>query len=130
MAYIEKRGNLQWRVQIRRKGYPTTCKTFESKLDAEKWARDIENEMDKGVFVSRTEAENTTLHEALERYKDEYVPRLSQQKREKNRIAFLQKRDLSTRFMASIRGKDMPAKFAVCSWANKTLTAATPSRLR
>ena len=76
MAYIENRGNLQWRVQIRRKGYPTTCKTFEKKSDAEAWARQIESEMDKGVFVSRTEAERYTLSECLDRYIEEYIPRL------------------------------------------------------
>lgn len=84
MAYIQNRGNLQWRVQIRRKGHPITCKTFETKADAEKWARQVESEMDRGVFVSREEAEGTTLKEALDRYRDEYIPRLSQQKREKN----------------------------------------------
>lgn len=67
MASIRKRGDLQWEARVRRKGWPVTCKTFNTKSDAEKWARDIENEMDRGVFTSRTEAENTTLHEALER---------------------------------------------------------------
>lgn len=107
MAYIQNRGDLQWRVQIRRKGYPVVCRTFEKKADAEKWAREIEGEMDRGIFVSRTESEQTTLHEALERYNDEYIPRLAQQKREKNRIIFLQKRGLASRFLASIRGKDI-----------------------
>ncbi len=67
MATFTNRGNLQWRVQVRRKGYPVTSKTFESKKDAEQWARQVENEMDRGVFVSRTEAESTTLKEALDR---------------------------------------------------------------
>jgi len=107
MATIRKRGNLQWEARIRRKGYPVTCKTFETKGDAETWARVIEGEMDRGIFVSRIEAESTTLTEALDRYKDEYIPRLAQQEREKNRILFLQKRSLATRFLASIRGKDI-----------------------
>ena len=66
MATIRKRGDLQWEVRVRRKGWPVTCKTFNTKLDAEKWARDVENEMDRGVFISRTEAERTTLSEASE----------------------------------------------------------------
>lgn len=107
MATIENRGKLQWRALVRRKGYPTTSKTFETKADAEKWAREIESEMDKGVFVSRKESENTTLKEALDRYKDEYIPRLAHQKRETNRVIFLQKRLLASRILASIRGKDI-----------------------
>lgn len=107
MATIRKRGNLQWEARIRRKGWPVTCKTFETRVDAETWSRQIEGEMDRGVFVSRTEAENTTLTQALDRYRDEYIPRLAQQQREKNRVAFLQKRLLASRFLASIRGKDI-----------------------
>ena len=38
------------------------------------WARSIEVEMDKGIFVSRAEAESITLKELLERYLDEITP--------------------------------------------------------
>jgi len=64
MATINKRGKHQWQAKTRRKGHPVQSKTFERKIDAEQWARDIENEMDRGVFVSRKEAENTTLYES------------------------------------------------------------------
>ncbi len=37
------------------------------------WARTVEAEMVRGVFVSRTEAEATTLAEALERCRDMLV---------------------------------------------------------
>ena len=107
MATFRKRGNLQWEARIRRKGWPVTCKTFETKADAEAWARQIEGEMDRGVFVSRVEAENTTLKDALTRYEHEYLHRLAQTSREKYRVAFLKKRNLASRFLSSIRGKDI-----------------------
>ena len=107
MASIENRGNLQWRALIRRKGFPSVSKTFERKVDAEAWAREIESEMDRGIFVSRKEAESTTLKEALERYAEEYIPRLAQKDREVNRVKLLLKRPLTTRFLASIRVKDI-----------------------
>lgn len=107
MASITNRGNLQWRALIRRKGYPVQSKTFETKADAQKWARQIESEMDRGIFVPRGEAESTSLHEALERFKLEYIPRLSHQRREINRVKFLQKRSISNKFLASIRPKDI-----------------------
>ena len=47
-----------WRSRIRRRGYPDITKTFETKADAEKWARSIETEIDKGKFVSINEALN------------------------------------------------------------------------
>lgn len=107
MASIRKRGNQQWEARIRRKGMPTTCKTFETKFDAEKWAREIETEMDRGVFVSRAEAEGTILHEALERYIREYIPSLAHPQKEITRAKALQKRPLSDKILAGIRGKDI-----------------------
>jgi rubrerythrin len=68
MASIYRRGPYQWQVLIRRKGYPTQAKVFETKAEAEAWSKTTESEMVRGVFVSRKEAENTTLAEALDRY--------------------------------------------------------------
>lgn len=107
MATISKRGDFQWRVQIRRKGYPATYKTFDTKADAQKWARQVENEMDRGIFVSRTEAENTSLKEAIERFKNEYIPRLSHAKREEARATLIQNRPFACKTLAAIRTKDI-----------------------
>ena len=67
-------GRRVWQVKIRRRGYPPQSGTFDSKGRAEAWARQIEGEMDRGVFVSRAEAENTTLAEVLDRYAREVLP--------------------------------------------------------
>jgi len=74
VATIDKRGDLQWRAQIRRKGYPVQRKTFNSRAEAEAWAAVVESEMARGVFVSRSESESTTLKDALDRYKQEILP--------------------------------------------------------
>ncbi len=39
MATFRKRGPYQWETRIRKKGDPTTCNTFDTKVDAEAWAR-------------------------------------------------------------------------------------------
>lgn len=107
MASIRKRGPYQWEVRIRRKGMPVTCKTFDTKFEAEKWAREIESEMDRGIYVSRSEAENTTLYDALERYIEEYIPNLSHQRKNELMARAIQRRSIASRLMASIRGKDI-----------------------
>jgi len=63
MATIRKRGEFQWEAQIRRKGYPAVSMTFEIKVDAEDWARDLERDMRRGVFIDRRESETTTLQQ-------------------------------------------------------------------
>ncbi len=74
MASFRKRGPYQWQAQIRQKGQPLQTKTFETRAAAEQWARKVEYEMDRGTFVSRAEAESTTLMELLERYRNEVTP--------------------------------------------------------
>lgn len=74
MATIRKKGEYQWHVQIRRKGHPAQTRTLNTRADAEAWARDVESAMDKGVFRSTVEAEQTTLSAALDRYEREVLP--------------------------------------------------------
>lgn len=74
MATIRKKGDYQWHCQIRRQGYPTQTRTFETRDDAEKWARDVERAMDRGTFVDRREADKNTLRQVLERYLKDVTP--------------------------------------------------------
>lgn len=106
MAYIEKRGNYQWRALIRRKGHPTQSKTFDTRKQAEAWAQMIESEMHRGVFVSRAEAERTTLGEALERYREEVTSRKKSAARENVRINYWLTLPLVARTLASLRSAD------------------------
>lgn len=73
MASIWKRGDY-WRAAVRRQGYPEQTRTFDTKSDAEAWARRLESEMDRGIFVDRTEAERNTLGDLLKRYAEEVSP--------------------------------------------------------
>lgn len=67
--------NVQWEAQIRRKGYPAQRKTFETKSDAQAWAPMIESEIDRGIFVSRVEAERTAFHQLIDRYISDIAPK-------------------------------------------------------
>lgn len=75
MATIRKRGELQWQAIVKRKGFPGQSKTWNTRKEAEAWARQIESEMDRGVFVSRVEAERATLAEIIERYRADELPK-------------------------------------------------------
>ncbi|MDD5250476.1 MAG: site-specific integrase [Rhodocyclaceae bacterium] len=73
MATIRKRGN-KWQARVQRHGVPEQSRSFLTRLDAEQWARAIETEIDRGVFVSIKEAERTTLADMLLRYAAEVSP--------------------------------------------------------
>ncbi|MBO5489869.1 MAG: site-specific integrase [Desulfovibrio sp.] len=97
----------KWQAKIRRKGYPQQIRTFQYKSEAEAWEREILAEMDRGVFVSRTEAEATTLGDLLQRYLDECVPKLRDAAREANRVKALMRRPIASRIVATIRSSDI-----------------------
>jgi integrase len=73
MASFRQHGN-GWQGRIRRRGHPDITKTFETKADAEKWARLLESEIDRGQFVSINEAQQTTLGDLIARYLKEVTP--------------------------------------------------------
>ena len=85
MANIRKRGSV-WQAQIRKPGQRQLTKTFKVKRDATVWARQVESDTDRGVFLDVTEAQQTTLSEALRRYESEILPSKKSIARESSRI--------------------------------------------
>lgn len=109
MATVRKRGEYQWQAIVKRKGFPSQSKTFETRKDAEDWATVIESEMVRGVFVSRTTAERTTLQELIDQYEREVTPTKRGADREKYRLNILRRSRLAPMFMAAIRSQDVAA---------------------
>lgn len=106
MATITERGDYQFQAIIRRKGYPSQTKTFESRADAERWAREIEANIDTGYFRDRREVERTTLGQALQKYLEQITPKKRGLVAERNRILQLQAHPISLRPLAGLRAKD------------------------
>ena len=68
MATIREKGPGQWHAQVRRMGWPIITETKRTRKDAEAWARDVESQMDRGVFVDRSAGERTTFGETIKTY--------------------------------------------------------------
>ena len=66
--------------KIRIKGYPVITQTFSKKALAERWARDVESSMDKGVHIDYREAEQIILSNILDRYERKILPSKKSQK--------------------------------------------------
>jgi integrase len=106
MASISKRGDYQYQIVIRRKGYPSQTKTFETRVDAERWARDVESRMDKGLFRDRKQVEQLTLGDALERYAQTVTPTKRGHVSEANRIKLLQRHPIALRSLGNLQSRD------------------------
>ncbi len=108
MATFRKRGNgLQARIQ--RNGYPDLAKTFESRSEAVSWARDIEYQIDKGLFHLPISSKEATLGELLERYRKEITPHKKSIKPEHYRIEAWLKSPYAERFVSNLHSTDFAA---------------------
>lgn len=107
MATIRKRGDFQWQAQIRRKGFPEISKTFELKVDADDWARDVERDMRRGVFIDRREGESTTFIQIINKYAEEVTPRKKSKDRELVRLKMLKTLDIAPLYISSIKPKQI-----------------------
>ena len=107
MASFRKRGKYSWEAQVRRQGWPSQTKTFDTKAEAEAWAAMIESEMNRGVWLDRSEAESTSLQQLLDRYEREVIPALKGAVRERSVLNLWGQTPLARRTVATIRSGDI-----------------------
>ncbi|HDR9492504.1 hypothetical protein [Burkholderia stabilis] len=67
MASIRQRDG-KWQVRVQRRGAADEANTFSTRADAERWARSVEIEMDRGNFVSRSKAKANILEDIISRF--------------------------------------------------------------
>lgn len=120
MASIRHR-NGRWQARVIREGHPAQVKTFDSKLDAERWARNIESEMDKGHFVSLAEAHRTTLRDVILRYLQEVTPTMKSAREDAIRLRAMASRKVASWSLANLT----PARLA--SYRDERLKQVHPA---
>lgn len=107
MATIRKlRG--KWQAQVRRKGMAPRAKSFETKSDAERWARTLEAELDRcGALPDTRVAEQTTLAQVLSRYRDQISPQKRSAATEIARITAILRRPICHRTLTLLSSSDL-----------------------
>lgn len=58
----------KWKCQVRKAGFPSQSKTFDTKADATAWGTEVEAQMNRGAFRGSTCNQTTTVAEILNRY--------------------------------------------------------------
>jgi integrase len=107
MATLRKRKNGHWQARVR-KANQSISKTFINKADAERWAKQVEVDMQKGSYTNLVLAERTTLGELIDRYIAEVIPTMRGALEDRFRLKALQRRTLSKLSMTALT----PAKIA------------------
>jgi len=101
MASFRQRGG-KWQARVLRNGYPDQTKTFETKADAEKWARALESEIDKGQFVNVNEAQRTNLGDVIARYLAEVTPTMKGATEDTIRLKAMMRKPIARWSMANL----------------------------
>ena len=101
MATLRNRSG-KWQARVVRKGHAPLTKTFRAKQDAERWARQVESAMDKGIFSSPALAEKTTFKEVVERYIKDVTPTMRSVLEDTFRLRTLSKHPLCKLSMAAL----------------------------
>ena len=99
-SYRQRNG--RWQARVLRDGYPDQTKTFATKADAEKWARALESEIDKGQFVSVSEAQRTTLGDLIARYLAEVTPSMKGATEDTIRLNAIMRKPIARWSMANL----------------------------
>ena len=111
----------KWQAIVRRKGHPALTKSFDFQKDAEKWARQQERQIDSGQWIDRTEAEQTTLGQLLERYAEEVTSTKRGKDVELIRIKALCRSPLAQYSVAAINSR------LIAGWRDERLKAVAGS---
>lgn len=94
MATIRLHGN-KWQARIYKKGYSTQIRSFLTKRDAERWARQVEADIEKGAFTNSNLAEQTTFKELIQRYMREVTPSMRGKHEDLIRLNAITRRPIS-----------------------------------
>ena len=98
------------------------CKSFDTKQEAEKWARELEAQVDRfGAAPDTRILEHTTLNELLERYRIEVSPTKRGATQEIQRIDVLKRHDIAHRTMIGLSPQD------ISSFRDERLRCVAPS---
>jgi len=101
MASIRNR-NGKWQARITRKGEQPVAKTFQSKQDAERWARQIETDIDKGSYTNRVLADRSLFKDIIERYIQEVTLKTRSMREDTFRLKALARHPIATLKMTAL----------------------------
>lgn len=101
MATFRNRSG-KWQARVQIQGHSPLSKTFINKVDAERWAKQVEVEMQKGSYTNLVLAERTTFAEIIERYIAEVLPTMRGGTADYIRLKALARRPIAKLNMVSL----------------------------
>lgn len=98
----------KWQARVARKGIKPVSKSFQTKQDAERWARQVEADIDKGSYTNVALAERTLFKDIIERYIQEVTLQTRSMKEDRYRLGAMMRHWIGSLTMIQLT----PAKVA------------------
>lgn len=92
----------KWQARVQRKGQQPVSKSFQSKEDAQRWARQVEAEIDKGSYTNIALAERTLFKDVIERYVQEVTLKTRSMKEDTYRLRALARHPIASLSMTAL----------------------------
>jgi integrase len=92
----------KWQARVQRKGQQPISKSFQSKEDAQRWARQIESEIDKGSYTNIALAERTLFKDVIERYVQEITLKTRSMREDAYRLRALARHPIANLRMTAL----------------------------
>ncbi|TWB33858.1 hypothetical protein [Nitrospirillum pindoramense] len=129
MATITPRENREGQVigyqaKVRRVGHKPVSKTFEKKKDAERWAKSVETDMDRRVFLDHSQADSTTLGALLRRYREEVTRTKRGAVQEAGHLIVVEDDEICLRRLSALSPQDIASyrnRMLACDYAPVTV---------
>lgn len=109
MPSITKRGPYQYQATVRRRGYKTQSKTFETRAEALAWAVQVEAAMRSPTYEDPSVLKGITLAAALRRYAEKVTAQKKSNQQERNRIERLCRHPMGQRYIRDLKACDFAA---------------------
>lgn len=111
MATVRKLDSGKWQFVVRRVGHTPASKTFSTRIEGERWARQLEVDIDRGAYVP---ASSITLGALIDKYVAEVSPLKKSCKNDIHRLHYL-KSHFGKMSVSSLRSSH------VAAWRDKRL---------
>jgi integrase len=95
MASIDKRSRTSWRARVRIPGHDDKTRSFNTRTEAQEWARITEAQLRNGVDTIPDAAAEPTLAQALDWYLEQETPKKKGREQETRRIRAWKARELT-----------------------------------
>lgn len=109
MASIRERtdsaGQKTYQAQIRIKGFPPQTRTFATKTDAKKWARQTEVDIQSGMHIRQSQASSRTFSDLLDEYERVVLPKKKQEVSVNNAMVAFWRKQIGSYSLSAVSTK-------------------------